>query len=312
MIEHFSTRDVARRERLAYWNRIASGRSAGLMIDSSNREFLGQLGCWALGNLTIFKARAESSIVSRSARHHGEERLLVHLQTLGLSEQRQSGRECVLRPGDLSICTTAAPMRIEVASHEMMVVDVARHELEQRVPQLDLHIGSPTPGNSPTVHSFHQLALALWREAESRAALPDPSWAQGAETLMLDLLGLALRSAVRGGPNVDGRGLARVKAIVEARLGDPDLDTESIAREVGIAPRTIQTWFAAESTTLRAYILDRRLERALEMLAADRAANITTIALELGFNDPAYFARCFRKRHGYSPREGRQKAHMSC
>ena len=85
MIEHFSTRDVARRERLAYWNRIASGRSAGLMIDSSNREFLGQLGCWALGNLTIFKARAESSIVSRSARHHGEERLLVHLQTLGLS-----------------------------------------------------------------------------------------------------------------------------------------------------------------------------------------------------------------------------------
>ena len=309
MIEHFSTRDVARRERLAYWNRIAADQSAGLMIDSPNREFLGQLGCWTLGKLTIFKVRAETSIVSRSARHHGEERLLVHLQTRGLSEQRQSGRECVLRPGDLSICTTAAPMRIDAASHEMMVVDVARHELEQRVPKLDLHIGSPTPGNSPTVHSFHQLALALWREAESRTAQPDPAWAAGAETLMLDLLGLALRSAVRGGPNMDGRGLARVKAIVEARLGDPDLDTEAIAREVGISPRTIQTWFAAEGTTLRAYVLDRRLERASEMLAANRTANITAIALELGFNDPAYFARCFRKRHGYSPREGRKIAH---
>lgn len=308
MIEQFSTRDVAKPERLAYWNRVAAGRSAGLMIDSANREFLGELGCWTLGKLTIFKARAESCIVSRGARHDGEERLLVHLQTRGLSEQRQSGRECVLRPGDLSICTTAAPMRIEVASHEMMVVDVARDDLEQRVPQLDQHIGSPTPGNSPTVHSFHQLALALWREAEGRVAPPDPNWAAGAETLMLDLLGLALRSAVRGGPNADGRGLARVKAIVEARLGDPDLDTDAIAREVGISPRTIQTWFAAEGTTLRAYVLDRRMERASDMLAANRGANITAIALDLGFNDPAYFARCFRKRHGYSPREGRQIA----
>lgn len=306
MIKHFSTRDVTRRERLGYWNRIASAQSAGLRIDSSNREFLGQLSCWTLGQLTIFKARAESSIVSRSARHQGEERLLVHLQTRGLSDQRQLGRECVLRPGDLSICTTAAPMRIEAASHEMMVVDVARDVLQQRVPQLDLHIGSPTPGNSPAVHSFHQLVLALWREAESRSAPPEASWAAEAETLVLDLLGLALRSAVRGGPNADGRGIGRVKAIVEARLGDPDLDTEAVAREVGISPRTIQNWFAAEGTTLRAYVLDRRLERASELLAADCAVNITAVALDLGFNDPAYFARCFRKRHGYSPRESRQ------
>ena len=308
MIEHFSTRDVAKRERLDYWNRIASGQSAGLMIDSPNDDFLGQLGCWTLRNLTIFKARAETSIVSRCARHDEEERLLVHLQTRGLSDQRQLGRECVLRPGDLSLCTTAAPIRIETASHEMMVLDVPRHEMEQRVPQLDLHIGSLTPGNSPAVHSFHQLVLALWREAESRSAPVDPNWAAGAETLMLDLLGLALRNAVRGGPNCDGRGLARVKAIVEARLGDPELDTESIAREVGISPRTIQTWFAAEGATLRAYLLDRRLERASDMLAADRTANITEIALDLGFNDPAYFTRCFRKRYGYSPRESRQIA----
>ena len=84
MIEHFSTRDVAKRERLDYWNRIAAGQSAGLMIDSPNDDFLGQLGCWTLRNITILKARAETSIVSRSARQDEEERLLVHLQTRGL------------------------------------------------------------------------------------------------------------------------------------------------------------------------------------------------------------------------------------
>lgn len=311
MIEHFSTRDVAKRERLAYWNRVAANQSAGLMIDSENSEFSGNLACWRLGDTVILKAKAESSVVSRTARHCGDERLLVHLQTRGISEQRQSGRECVLRPGDLSICTTAAAMRIEVASHEMMVVDVPRQVIELRVPQLDLHIGSPTPGNSPTVHSFHQLALAFWREAEGRTAEPDPNWVAGAETLMLDLLGLALRSAVRGGPNIDGRGLARVKAILEARLGDPDLDTEYVAREVGISPRTIQTWFASEGTTLRNYLLDRRLERASELLAAESTGNITSIAMDLGFNDPAYFARCFRRRHGVSPRQCRQNGHTS-
>ncbi|MGN7931757.1 AraC family transcriptional regulator [Sphingopyxis sp. 22461] len=306
MIEHFSTRDVASGERLAYWNRIAATQSAELMIDSRNREFRGDLGCWKLGRLAIMKARAEASVVSRQAVPYGDERLLVHLQTRGSSDQRQLGRECLLRPGDLSICTTAAPMRIETVSHEMLVLKLLRSELERRVPQLDLHIGSPTPGNSPAVHSFHQLLLALWREAEIRTAPPSADWETDAETLLLDLLGLALRGAVRGGPNVDGRGLARVKAIVDARLGDPELDTALVAQEVGISPRTIQHWLAAEGTTLRAYVLEHRLERALDLLAADRRSSITAIAMELGFNDPAYFARCFRKRYGFSPSQGRE------
>jgi AraC family transcriptional activator of pobA len=38
-------------------------------------------------------------------------------------------------------------------------------------------------------------------------------------------------------------------------------------------------------------------------------ASIATISYELGFQDPAYFSRLFRKRMGVTPKEFRERAH---
>jgi len=54
-----------------------------------------------------------------------------------------------------------------------------------------------------------------------------------------------------------------------------------------------------------AFIQERRLARASEKLVAYPEATITEIAFDHGFNDSAYFARCFRRRHGVTPREFR-------
>ena len=90
-------------------------------------------------------------------------------------------------------------------------------------------------------------------------------------------------------------------ALIDARLGCPDLRTGSIADELGLSPRTVQHVFAAMGTTPGGYILDRRLDRAAEMLAANPQASITDTAFALGFNDSAYFTRCFRARFGATP-----------
>lgn len=297
-IQYFCTSTVPPQHRLSYWNHVAEQVSTGLSIDSVNSEFLGHLHSWQLGDITVFRANAESSVVHRAPVHHGEERLLVHLMTRGVCEQQQRGCEALLRPGDFSLCTQASASRMATKAHEMLVMEVARQELESRVPDLAQHFGCPTPGTSPAAHSFGQFILSLWREAEVSTAVRDLAWQNDASTILLDLLGLALRSTKRGAGSANTHLLTRLKSIVEMRIGDPDLGVASIADELGVSVRTVQNWFSSMQTTPRAYILRRRLERAAERLAADPAVNITALSLDVGFNDPAYFARRFRQAYG--------------
>ena len=300
-IQYFSTATAPPQSRLKYWNQVAEIVSTGLSIDSGNSEFNGRLQSWQLGEVTVFRANAEPSVVHRMPIHSGEERLLVHLMTRGQCEQRQRGCETLLRPGDFSVCTRASASHLATNAHEMLVMEVARHALESRVPDLDRHLGCPTQGTSPAAHSFAQFITALWREAGTASGPRDPAWEDDASTILLDLLGLALRSTRRGASSCDTQVQARLKSIVETRIGDPDLNVVLIADELGVSVRSVQNWFSSMQTTARDYILRRRLERAAELLAIDPTVNITTLALDLGFNDPAYFARCFRSTFGLTP-----------
>ena len=48
------------------------------------------------------------------------------------------------------------------------------------------------------------------------------------------------------------------------------------------------------------YIMSRRLQKAADLLTLS-SKSISHIAYETGFNDPAYFSRCFKNRWGLSP-----------
>jgi AraC-like DNA-binding protein len=65
--------------------------------------------------------------------------------------------------------------------------------------------------------------------------------------------------------------------------------------------------FAAMGKTPSGYIVERRLQRAADRLNAAPATSITELAFELGFNDSAYFARCFRQKFGVAPRDWRRR-----
>jgi AraC-like DNA-binding protein len=53
------------------------------------------------------------------------------------------------------------------------------------------------------------------------------------------------------------------------------------------------------------YLVRLRIQRAMELLR-NSDLTVTEIALEVGFNDSNYFARCFRKATSQSPRQYRQ------
>jgi len=303
-IEHFSTGEIGAGHRLAYWNDVAAISSPGLSIDSADQGFRGELSRWRVGDLVLLHPRAGRSVVHRQA-VRGEERLFAHLQTRGLCEQRQGAHEALLRAGDISVCTSSLPSQLRATEHEMLVVDLPRRQLEDRLSDLTSKLSRPIRSTSPAAHAFSQFLMSIWREGLQGAHPLDSEWERGVSGIVLDLLALTLRGADLGA-NIDKPGLARLKALVETRLEDPELSATTLAAELGLSVRTVQTHFATLGTTPRSYIQDRRLARAAERIRISPTESVTAIAYDLGFNDSAYFSRCFRRQFGMSPSEYRR------
>jgi AraC-like DNA-binding protein len=148
------------------------------------------------------------------------------------------------------------------------------------------------------VRLFHDFLLSLWRQGDQSDA--DPTWQTSVSAVFFDLLALALREDAPLARDAH-HATRRLHALIDARLTDPDLSTAMLADEIGVSPRSVQNMFAQAATTPSAYILRRRLERAAELLVGDPTRNITELAFELGFNDSAYFTRCFRHQFGAPP-----------
>lgn len=98
--------------------------------------------------------------------------------------------------------------------------------------------------------------------------------------------------------------VARAREIVSARL-DGHLDVASIAAEVGLSPSRLSHLFKRHTgRSIPAYVEQRRMERAEDLLRmTDRS--VSQVARAVGYDDPLYFSRRFRRRAGASPRAWR-------
>lgn len=96
--------------------------------------------------------------------------------------------------------------------------------------------------------------------------------------------------------------LTRVYALLEEQLDDSSVGVESLAGQLGISRvhlhRKIKALTGMTTTdVIRSY----RLKRAAEFLR--QGLNSSQTAYRVGFETPAYFARCFRERFGMTPLE---------
>jgi len=155
------------------------------------------------------------------------------------------------------------------------------------------------------LHHLTRLALTLTRQQKS---LGGQSTAQIGNQL-LDLASLAMGASPDAKVRAQRGGLreARLKAIkadINAHARMP-LSLEQVALRHTVSPSYIRALFHKEGTSFTDYLLEQRLRRAFDALAARQLSqrSISDIAFATGFNNLSWFYRAFKHRFGITPGE---------
>ena len=102
----------------------------------------------------------------------------------------------------------------------------------------------------------------------------------------------------------------RIRRSLEAlkRGGYRPVRIQHLAAQVGLGASRFAHLFKSETgTSLRNFLLEQRLERARELIAATDQ-RISEVFLNAGFRDASNFDHLFKRRYGLSPREYRREA----
>jgi two-component system, response regulator YesN len=155
--------------------------------------------------------------------------------------------------------------------------------------------GRRGPGEGPAGEALAKAALRALALAGSSRSL-----------VLLSIASSAGRAGIVAGEEggSPGGAAARALELMEARYAE-DLSLDGVAAELGVSPSHLSRLLGRQAGLGFADCLGRlRVEKAKAFLGAGRTS-VKEAAAMVGFKDPAYFARVFRRFCGKSPAEYR-------
>lgn len=91
---------------------------------------------------------------------------------------------------------------------------------------------------------------------------------------------------------------------LKEHIYDNSLKTETLYRLCGISNTYFRQIFISRfGTTPQTYIIAKRLAHARSIISSGDFTTIGEVALSVGFSDPLYFSKAFKKAYGISPSE---------
>ncbi len=94
-----------------------------------------------------------------------------------------------------------------------------------------------------------------------------------------------------------------VRKYIYGNIADESLSLEMVSRHFGYSSEHFSRKFKQMTgSTFQSYLADVRMERAKELLR-DPKNSIAWVSARVGFKDPAYFSRVFKKHTGLLPKE---------
>lgn len=306
MITHYSTRVTEPAHRLGMWNDVMAQTYSGLSASALRPGFSAEISVWKLGDVVL--TRPASTAVAVERRHAPERQptsrtLKLHVFQSGTGRLLHRRREIDLRQGDIAVCAGEENYRFEMhGNHELLVAELDLSTLAEQPEWLDDVIGRVIPREKCGVRLIHDFLLSLWREGD---ALDEGESRESFGRVFADLVQVGLKPSPQTSPAQQTPLWQRAKAIIAGRISDSSLTPASLAQELGVGLRSLQTAGAVNGTTPGSYIIERRLMLAQERLATHRNRSITQVAFDCGFEDSGYFSRRFRQRFGVSPAQYR-------
>ena len=91
--------------------------------------------------------------------------------------------------------------------------------------------------------------------------------------------------------------------IVLRNLANNDFTIDQICKDIGISrPQLYRKITSLTGRAPNEFLRNIRMEKALTLLK-QKAGNVSQVALEVGYNNPSYFAKCFAEKFGCMPSE---------
>ena len=102
--------------------------------------------------------------------------------------------------------------------------------------------------------------------------------------------------------------ISKAEKYVAENFCDPNISLISVAKYVGLSAAHFSTVFSQTvGRSFINYLTAMRIERAKELLTST-SMKLSTIAMEIGYNEPNYFSHVFRKLEGITPKEYRNRS----
>ena len=300
-----------KRDRLVYWRSAISDVFTRLDCDAPcGLQFEGTIRHRKFKAIDVSEVIASPQHVVRTPKQIAGDRTdsyFISLQLNGAGTLSQDGREAVLQPDSFSIYDSTRPYELHFDNgFHSLVFQIPRQLLHSRAGRLDAVTAIPIASSRPAGAFAIKLMTSFWQHVDGTdSCLTDRAGQWVLESLVEALVGSVGKDRERFSVATNMR---TIKALIEERLVDPDLSPSMIAAEVRLSSRHINRLFSTEGTSLGAYLLARRHNRARTMLADPRHDHRTVgdIAFASGFSDLAHFSRTFKHRFGRSPRSFRE------
>ena len=92
--------------------------------------------------------------------------------------------------------------------------------------------------------------------------------------------------------------------MIHQYMEDSRLGAATLCKECGISRSELYRKVRSlTGTSVNRYVRQLRLERAHVLLTQHSPQSVRQVAYEVGFSDPSYFTRCFKKAFGCTPGE---------
>ncbi len=89
--------------------------------------------------------------------------------------------------------------------------------------------------------------------------------------------------------------------LIKRHVSDSSFDIEILAKNLGVSRSVLHRKIVSLTGEAPGELIRQiRLKKAAELIE-QKFGNLSEIALEVGFNNPAYFSEAFKKQYGMTP-----------